>query len=145
MVEMNFRDNIDKEDGKIYSFDAFISYSRKDTEFAKILGDKLGTYTPPKGLNVPQRRLKVFRDENDIIGNDYFKAIDNHLSISKKLIVICSPNAYKSPMVNDEIHRFTKRNGAKNIIPVLIDGLPNNLIKEVGKISSLFHKRSVTQ
>jgi hypothetical protein len=109
--------------------DAFISYSRKDIEFARRIEKALEDYKPPKDLNVPQRRLEVFRDEADFTGVEYEKSIENHLKSSKKMIIICSPDARKSNYVNDEIRRFAEARGAENIIPVLLSGIPNNEAK----------------
>ncbi|MCP4267340.1 MAG: TIR domain-containing protein [Candidatus Brocadiaceae bacterium] len=115
---------------KTYQYDAFISYSRKDRVFAEKLEKALEGFRPPKDPHIPQRRLNIFRDEDDLIGADYYESIDDHLGDSAKLIVICSPNARKSEFVNDEIRRFSKLNGSTNIIPVIIDGIPNNEAKE---------------
>ena len=35
----------------------------------------LNHYTPPKLEGVPRRRLRVFRDEADLIGADYYQSI----------------------------------------------------------------------
>lgn len=75
--------------------DAFISYSRRDIEFARKLEKALEDYKPPKDLNVPQRRLEVFRDKEDFTGVEYYESIEKHLKNSRKMIVICSPNARK--------------------------------------------------
>ncbi len=115
---------------KTYQYDAFISYSRKDKVFAEKLEKALENFNPPKDPRIPQRRLNVFRDEDDLIGTDYYKSIDDHLGDSAKLIVVCSHNARKSEFVNDEIHRFSKLNSSTNIIPIIIDGIPNNEAKE---------------
>src|SRR5262245_38420930 len=48
-----------------FGYDAFISYSRRDTAFARRLEKALRTYRPPRELAVPQRALKVFRDDAD--------------------------------------------------------------------------------
>ncbi|NIX58042.1 MAG: TIR domain-containing protein, partial [candidate division Zixibacteria bacterium] len=104
----------------------FISYSRKDVDFAEKLEKALENYKPPKGLYVPHRNLDVFRDVTDMTGVEYFHAIEEHLSNSAKLILICSPNARHSKSVNDEIRRFVKLHGAENIIPILLAGIPNN-------------------
>ena len=48
--------------------DAFISYSRKDIEFARKLEKALEDYKPPRDIKVPQRNLVVFRDETDFTG-----------------------------------------------------------------------------
>jgi hypothetical protein len=94
---------------------AFISYSRKDIEFARKLEKALEDYKPPKDLNVPQRNLVIFRDESDFTGVQYEESIEKHLKTSKKMIVICSPDARKSKYVDDEIRRFAEARGAENI------------------------------
>jgi WD40 repeat protein len=106
--------------------DAFISYSRKDKVFAACLHKALGNYTPPRDLPLPQRRLDVFRDEDDFTGTEYFQSVERHLKDSSKLIVLCSPAARASQFVNDEIERFALARGADHIIPLLVAGLPNN-------------------
>ena len=106
--------------------DAFMSYSRKDKDFAKKLEKALEDYKPPKDLKVPQRNLDIFRDETDFTGPDYPQSLAKYLSDSTKLIVLCSPNSRKSAYVNDEIRTFAKIKGADNIISVLVSGVPNN-------------------
>ncbi len=111
---------------KTYQYDAFISYSREDKVFAEKLEKALEGFNPPKDPRIPQRRLNIFRDVDDLIGADYYESIDDHIGDSAKLIVICSPNARKSEFVNDEIRRFSILNCSANIIPIIIDGIPNN-------------------
>lgn len=106
--------------------DAFISYSRKDTGFARLLEKALEAYRPPKDLSVAQRHLAIFRDEGDLTGVEYFASIERSLSDSTRLIVICSPHARSSTYVNDEIERFVKLRGADNVVPILLSGIPNN-------------------
>ena len=106
----------------LYLHDAFISYSRKDRPFAVLLERTLRRYTPPSGLPVPKRRLNIFRDEEDFTGTEYYQAVGRHLQGSRKLIIICSPNARASSFVNDEIQRFTQVHSAEDLIPVLIAG-----------------------
>ena len=110
--------------------DIFISYSRTDKDFANRLEKALEAYKPPKDLNAPQRHLVVFRDENDFTGVDYHESLERHLRNSGKMIVICSPNAYKSKYVNDEIRRFAEIRGRDYIIPVILSGIPNNEAKQ---------------
>ena len=45
--------------------DIFVSYSRKDKTFARLLYTELGSYKPPKSLPVPQRYLRAFLDVSD--------------------------------------------------------------------------------
>src|SRR5262245_12414651 len=106
--------------------DAFISYSRKDREFAVRLQKALSGYLPPRDLPVPHRSLDVFRDEQDFTGAEYYEALEGHLQRSSKLIVLCSPAARASQFVNDEIRRFAQAKGAEHIIALLVAGLPNN-------------------
>ena len=68
----------DKENQEIV-FDAFLSYSRKDVAFASKLDKALEAYHPPKDLNAPQRYLKIFLDEGDLIGTEYYEAIERYL------------------------------------------------------------------
>ena len=60
--------------------DAFISYSRKDREFAVRLQKVLQAFVPPKELPVPHRCLDVFRDEEDFTGAEYYQSLDRHLT-----------------------------------------------------------------
>ena len=107
-------------------FDAFVSYSRGDGVFAEKLVEALENFTPPPDLSIPQRPLKIFRDVSDLTGNEYFSAIESELRSSRKLILLCSPLARQSSFVDDEIRRFIQAQGAQNIIPVIVNGLPNN-------------------
>ncbi|MGE0887421.1 MAG: TIR domain-containing protein, partial [Blastocatellales bacterium] len=112
-----------------FKHDAFIAYSRKDIQFAIKLELALENYKPPKGLNLPQRYLDVFRDEKDFGTGEYYQAVERHLASSAKLIVLCSPQSRQSQYVNHEIELFAKLRGAENIIPILIEGIPNNEVQ----------------
>lgn len=120
-----------------YRHDAFICYSRRDADFARKLEKALENYKSPKSLGVPIRYLDIFRDEEDITGVDYYQSIERHLMDSRKLIVICSPNARKSSIderrglsyVDDEIRRFAALHSVNGIVPVLLSGLRNNEAK----------------
>jgi WD40 repeat protein len=109
-----------------FRIDAFISYSRKDREFAHRLEQELRRYRPPRDLPVPQRHLRVFRDEADFTGGEYHESLDRNLKDACKLIVVCSPRSAASPYVADEIRRFAAHRGKEHIVPLLLDGLPNN-------------------
>lgn len=118
------RDSRDEPD--LAGYDAFLSYSRRDADFARKIEKALEDFRPPKGLKAPPRRLNIFRDEGDLTGAEYFQAIEGHLRKSSKLIVACSPAARNSEYVNDEIRRYARLKGPQNIVSVLLDGLPNN-------------------
>src|SRR6266540_3537229 len=109
-----------------FRFDAFLSYSRKDLDFAKCLEKKLRSYLPPRDLPVPHRRLRVFRDQADISGVELTQALDSNLRNSAKLIVLCSPDSRSSPYVNHEIEVFGALRGPEHVLPILVRGLPNN-------------------
>ena len=112
------------------AFDAFLSYSRKDLRFAVELERALDRYTQPREIRAERRPVTVFRDQDDLTGPEYHTAIDNHLTRSKKLILICSPHSRASEYVNDEIRRFAAIHGSGGIIPVLLSGVPNNAARE---------------
>lgn len=112
-----------------FKYDAFVSYSRRDSEFARRLEQALSAYMPPKDLAVPRRHLRVFRDESDFQGVDYHTSLDRNLREAANLIVICSPSAAQSPYVGDEIRRFAKYRDKDHIIPILLSGVPNNEAK----------------
>lgn len=105
-------------------FDVFISYSRDDTAFAIALTKAIADYRPPKSLF--SRRLRPFLDQNDLVGSEYYAAVDRNVRRARKLVVICSPAARSSGYVDDEIERFVKARGSRNIIAVLLSGTPNN-------------------
>lgn len=107
-------------------YDAFINYSRKDKIFASLIEKELKNYTPPKDKDIPQQRLKIFRDEEDFTGTEYYESANKHLRASRKLVLICSPAARASHFVNEEIPIFAKANGGENIIPILLEGVLNN-------------------
>jgi WD40 repeat protein len=116
---------VQQQAGDASLHDAFISYSRKDRPFAVLLQGALNRYTPPSGLPMARRRLDVFRDEEDFTGTEYFQAVRHHLAGSRKLIVICSPNARASRFVDDEIRSFAKTHAPADLIPVLLAGRPD--------------------
>src|SRR6516162_2152165 len=111
-------------------YDIFISYSRRDEVFAEKLERTLKKYTPPIGLRVSRRRLRVFLDKSEARGNRLSAEISEKVSASRKLIVLCSPAACSSKWVDLEIRQFAAakgsvKKGSVNIIPLLVNGLPN--------------------
>lgn len=101
-----------------FAFDVFLSYSRKDIAFARLLEKTLRSYRPPKEFGI-QRPLKVFRDESDLVGSDLTQALEANLARSSKLVVICSPASRLSIYVGLEIQTFARLRGPENIIVVL--------------------------
>lgn len=109
-----------------FEYDAFISYSRGDRTFAAKLEVALEHYKVPKDVGATVRHLQVFRDEQDMVGSDYYESISEFLNASKKLIVICSPRAAASKFVDMEVEHFIEHRGFEHVVPVLIDGKPDN-------------------
>lgn len=108
---------------------AFISYQRKDEEWADRLRSKLEHYRLPSSLrkqdlSLPKEIRPIFRDALELAGGVLAKEIETALQNSKFLIVICSPNSAKSPWVNKEIQTFIDLGREDRIIPFIIDGTP---------------------
>ena len=108
---------------------AFISYQRKDEEWADKLRNKLEHYRLPSSVrkqdaSLPKEIRPIFRDALELAGGVLAKEIETALQQSKYLIVICSPNSAKSPWVNKEIQTFIDLGREDHIIPFIIDGTP---------------------
>lgn len=99
-------------------FDVFISYSRKDIQFARLVESALRHSASPE--------IRVFRDEEKISGNEYYRTIERCLRQSRKLLLIASPPAYGSQFVNDEVRDFIRIKGSNDIIVILMAGIPNH-------------------
>lgn len=105
---------------------AFISYQRKDEEWAKWLAHELEHYRFPVTLNgrsdLPKELRPIFRDIDELSAGNLPIQIHNALENSKHLIVICSPNSAKSQWVNKEIEEFVSMGKVDKIFPFIIDG-----------------------
>lgn len=113
-----------------YDYFAFISYKREDAEWAKSIQNKIESFKIPAVLrkdnpSLPNKIRPVFRDESDLSGGNLKKSIEKGLENSKYLIVICSPQAAKSPWVSREVQYFIDHGREDYIIPFIIDGSPN--------------------
>ena len=111
------------------TYDVFVSYSRHDKVFANAMGRALINFNPAGNKLLPKNRLKLFLDTRDLIGPDYMEAIETNLEHSRTLLLICSPSSARSDYVAHEITSFSNYHGITNIIPVIIDGVPNNELK----------------
>ena len=105
---------------------AFISYQRKDEEWAKWLQHKLEHYKLPSNLNgrtdLPKEIRPVFKDTSELTPGNLPEQIRHALEQSKYLIVICSPRSAKSEWVNKEIETFISLDRTTRIIPFIIKG-----------------------
>ena len=116
-----------------FKYKAFISYSHKDAKFASWLHRRLENYRLPKSKigaetprgQVPKNLKPIFRDRDELTaGASLGAVIEEALTQSENLIVICSPNSANSHWVNQEILFFKKLGRETKIIPVVIDGEP---------------------
>lgn len=112
-------------DGK-YQYYAFISYKRDDEPWAKWLHHKLEHYRLPSNLNgrtdLPHEIRPVFRDTSELTPGNLPQQINEALSLSKYLIVICSPRSARSEWVNKEVEAFIGMGKVSHVIPFIIEG-----------------------
>ena len=122
-----------------FKYRAFLSYSHRDTAWAKWLHRALETYRIDKDLvgretargPVPKTLRPIFRDREDFsAGYSLSEQTIAALAASQFLIVICSPNAAQSTYVNEEIRQFKATGRAARVIPVIIDGEPGDPLRE---------------
>lgn len=113
---------------------AFISYSHKDARWARWLHRKLEGYKTPARLRgsigefgpLPDRLLPIFRDRDDLASaGNLSPKIEAALADSEALIVICSPDAARSPWVNDEVRTFKRTGRANRVYCLIVAGEPN--------------------
>ena len=119
------------KDQQVYEYFAFISYSHKDEKWAEWLQRKLEQYRLPAALckelePLPKSLKPIFMDRTDLTGGQLHKALKKELNLSKKLILISSPNAARSEWVNKEVQHFIDSGRYEDIIPLIVDGVPND-------------------
>ncbi|HSG60383.1 MAG TPA: toll/interleukin-1 receptor domain-containing protein [Pseudomonadales bacterium] len=108
-------------------YKAFISYSHRDSQWAKWLHSQLERYRLPRhlaqSLGQPAKIGKIFRDRDELSsGQDLAAHIQTALQHSEYLLVICSPDATQSQWVNAEIEYFQKLGKHKQIFCLLVEG-----------------------
>lgn len=116
-----------------YKYYAFISYSHKDTDWAKWLQHEFEYYKLPTTLNgnkdIPKYFRPIFRDEDELASGELKSQISEALALSENLIVICSPNSAISLYVDNEIKEFIRIgkscgiDNKKRIFPLIVDGV----------------------
>ncbi len=89
---------------------------------------RLETYRTPKAMvenGAPQRVGKLFRDDDEIpASSDLGNQLEEALSDSEFLIVVCSPDTPTSAWVRREIAFFQEMGRGHKIIPLLVEGEP---------------------
>lgn len=114
-------------------YQAFISYSHNDENWARWLQRALEKYALPKTLrhthpHLPKRLYPIFRDRDELAsGVDLSESIRKAMDDSAALIVICSPSARASRWVNEEIRRFQASGRSNRIFCLLVEGSPDPL------------------
>jgi tetratricopeptide (TPR) repeat protein len=113
---------------------AFITYSHQDENWAVWLQKALETYRVPARLvgmhtevgTIPRRLTPIFRDRSELpSAADLKRVVNEALSASANLIVICSPHSAVSNYVNEEITAFKQLGRASRIFCLVIAGEPN--------------------
>lgn len=118
-----------------YSYYAFISYSHKDQKWAEWIQNEIEHYRLPAIIRrevqkqLPKRIAPVFRDATDLGVDVLVDGLHEELEKSKFLIVVCSqnsakPNAEGKHFVDEEVRHFCELGRVKQIIPVIIEGTP---------------------
>lgn len=122
-----------------YTYRAFISYSHADTASAKWLHRALETFRIDKDFagretttgTVPKTLRPIFRDREDFTaGHSLTDQTLAALDASAALIVVCSPAAAQSPYVTEEIRLFKSRHPDRPVIPLIVDGKPDDPRRE---------------
>jgi len=112
---------------------AFISYSHHDARVAETLQRALETYRIPRRLvgtttragAVPEAVKPIFRDRAEMqAGSDLTASVREALAASRYLIVVCSPEAARSPWVDREIVEFKRIAGDDRVLAVIAAGEP---------------------
>lgn len=112
---------------------AFISYSHRDAKVAAALQRSLETYRLPRRLvgtvtasgELPAYLKPLFRDRDEMeAGADLKATVREALAQSRHLIVVCSPEAARSPWVNREIIEFKKLHGEARVLALIAAGEP---------------------
>ncbi|MDY4577470.1 MAG: TIR domain-containing protein [Anaerobutyricum hallii] len=115
---------------KNYKYDIFISYKHEalDKAVAARLQKSLEHYKIPKEIQKKTGKNKikrVFRDEEELaVSSDLGKEIEGQIAQSEYLLVVCSKKTKESQWVLKEIDTFLKYRDAEHILPVLIEGEP---------------------
>ncbi len=118
----------------INHFNAFISYKHAelDNKIAESIVRDLEHYHIPGKIRKATGKKKierVFRDKDELpITSDLNDTITQALANSDYLIVICSSNTKKSTWVEREIDTFLQNHSMNNILTVLADGEPYDVI-----------------
>ena len=146
-------EEVQNKNKRKYKYDAFISYRHiePDLTIAKILHDIIEKFNIPKHLRTTLNEknneslienkhiFRVFRDREELSTKDLSTMIKEAIADSENLIVICSKRTFLSPWCRKEVQLFKKIHGVNNIIPVLIEGEPDeSFLDELKNLRTTF-------
>lgn len=131
-----------------FTYYAFISYSHKDQKWAEWIQRAIEHYKLPAVIRkesqkpLPKRIAPVFRDVTDLGVDVLVDGLHEELEKSRFLIVVCSPNsaapnAEGKHFVDEEVRHFCELGREKQIIPVIIEGTPEEAFGPVLKSQEL--------
>lgn len=118
-------------------YNAFISYrhSPVDSKIAAEIQRRLERFSVPRSLRKKTGKQKIgriFRDKEELpITSDLNDDITEALANSDFLIVICSPRTGESVWVEREIETFLQTHTRRQILTVLAEGEPVDIIPEI--------------
>lgn len=122
----------------------FIIYHPEDIDLAAHLEKVLKNYRPPDELGGSGTPLKIFKDAHDLPDDIYYTPIRQRFEQCQKLVVVCTPRARQNNDLDEKIRKFAVQNGARNIVPVIFEGLPNHLSenekKEFGALPDVLYE-----
>ena len=130
-----------------FKYWAFISYSHRDSALAEWLHRAIETYSIPRRMVgqkasrgvIPARLFPVFRDREELpTSSDLGANIRHALTLSRHLIVLCSPDSAESRWVNQEIAFFKSLGREDAVICLILDGEPNADDKPKGAFRECF-------
>ena len=142
-----------------YTYYAFISYSHKDQKWAEWIQQAVEHYKLPSVIRkeaqkpLPKRMRPVFLDKTDLSVDVLVDGLHAELEQSQYLIVVCSPNsaqpnAQGKRFVDEEVRHFCELGRTKQIIPVIVEGSPEESFgpvlkeKEILALDATKHPRS---
>jgi tetratricopeptide (TPR) repeat protein len=118
-----------------FKYRAFISYSHRDTPWARWLHSALERYRIDGDLvgresssgTLPKTLRPIFRDREEFsAGHSLTEQTLAALDASQFLIVLCSPSAAISKYVNEEVRYFKANGDASRVIPIIVNGEPGD-------------------
>jgi eukaryotic-like serine/threonine-protein kinase len=130
--------SIDPETPKYW---AFLSYSHRDRKWGDWLHRALESYRVPKRIvgqptrdgDRPRRLFPIFRDREELPASaDLGSKINEALTQSRYLVVVCSRNSANSVWVNEEIKFFKKLGREDRVFGLIVDGEPNASAQKPG-------------